>query len=228
MCCRKKPIWPTRWSGLPDDEARAVLAGFMRWNGASGVPIGQRSSDEIVDRLLRKLRGGDNPDTVEWGLTLAARLAAIDGDPADAIPRARSIVVSAGGDTSAIDRLTELVNLVDDEPSLKGHLQIDFSLARGIAYYNGIIFDIVHGVGATNLGGGGRYDSLSPCPWRARHGSRPGVRMYPGIVAGGHAGRRRCHRKAAAGDRRSRRIGRIRSCNARRQRSPRSGGRCDP
>ena len=94
-------------------------------------------------------------------MTLAARLAAIEGDPADAIPRARSIVVSAGGDTSAIDRLTELVNLVDDEPLLKGHLQIDFSLARGIAYYNGIIFDIVHGVGATNLGGGGRYDSLS-------------------------------------------------------------------
>ena len=148
-------------SGLPDDEARHVLAGFMRWNGASGVPIGQRSSDEIVDRLLRKLRGGDDPDTVERGLTLAARLAAVNGDPADAIPQARSIVVSAGGDTSAIDRLTDLVNLVDDEPALKGHLQIDFSLARGIAYYNGIIFDIVRGVGATNLGGGGRYDSLS-------------------------------------------------------------------
>ena len=148
-------------SGLPDDEARDVLAGFMRWNGASGAPIGQRSSDEIVDRLLRKLRGGDDPDTVERGLTLAARLAAIEGDPADAIPRARSIVVSAGGDTSAIDRLTDLVNLVGDEPSLRGHLQIDFSLARGIAYYNGIIFDIVYGVGATNLGGGGRYDSLS-------------------------------------------------------------------
>ena len=41
-------------------------------------------------------------------------------------------------------------------------IKIDLSLARGISYYTGIVFDIYQTVGAKPLviGGGGRYDSL--------------------------------------------------------------------
>jgi histidyl-tRNA synthetase len=148
-------------AGLPDQEAREVLAGFMRWNGSEVLPAGQRTTDEIVSRLLRKLKGGDDPNSVERGLKLAAQLAAVKGQPADAIARAQAIVAAAGGDPTAINRLADLIDLVVDDPSLRGHLTIDFSLARGIAYYNGIIFDIVSPHDDVNLGGGGRYDALA-------------------------------------------------------------------
>ena len=156
-------------SGLPDGAARSVLAGFMRWNTSADMPLGRRSPDEIVDRLLRKLRGGDASDAVERGLALAGQLASVKGDPANALPQAQSIVAAAGADTEAIDRLTDLTALVSEDAAVSHRLEIDFSLARGIAYYNGIIFDIVRGDADASLGGGGRYDALA----RALGGAAP-------------------------------------------------------
>lgn len=148
-------------NGLPDGAARSVLAGFMRWNTSADMPLGRRTPDEIVDRLLRKLRGGDASDAVERGLALAGQLAAVKGDPAHALPQAQSIVAAAGADTQAIDRLIALTALVGEDPAVSQRLEIDFSLARGIAYYNGIIFDIVRDDADASLGGGGRYDALA-------------------------------------------------------------------
>lgn len=147
-------------SGLPDGVARSVLAGFMQWNNSPEIPLGRRSPDEIVERLLRKLRGGDAADAIESGLDMAGQLARIRGNPVEAVEQVRAIVAATGADPSACDRLAELVSLVCEQPSLTGRLEIDFSLARGIAYYNGIIFDIIGNDGAI-MGGGGRYDALA-------------------------------------------------------------------
>ena len=91
---------------------------------------------------------------------MAGQLAAVRGNPADAIEQVRSIVLATGADTSAYDRLAELLALICDEPSLSGKIQLDFSLSRGIAYYNGIIFDVLEANDFV-LGGGGRYDALA-------------------------------------------------------------------
>lgn len=148
-------------AGLPDDLARAVLTGFMRWNSSPETPLGRRSPDEIVDRLLRKLRGGDAADAIENGLELAGQLASVRGNPVDTLGQVRAIVTSVGADLAACERLADLVALVGHIPALDGRLEIDFSLARGIAYYNGIIFDVVGGSSSAVLGGGGRYDALA-------------------------------------------------------------------
>ena len=151
-------------AGLSDDEARSVLAGFMRWRDAAGSPLGRRSPDEIISRLLHKLRGGDAPDAVRRGLTLAARLAAISGPPGAAVAQAQELAAGAGAATAAVNRLGALAALLEADTNLHQHLRVDFALARGIAYYNGIIFDIVperDGGGSVALGGGGRYDALA-------------------------------------------------------------------
>ncbi len=148
-------------SGLPDSLARSVLSGFMQWNTSPETPLGRRSPDEIVDRLLRKLRGGDASDTIERGLALAGQLARVNGSPESALQQVRDVVSSAGADVSACNRLADLIGLIGTTPPVAGRLELDFSLARGIAYYNGIIFDVVNGPGATILGGGGRYDALA-------------------------------------------------------------------
>ncbi len=151
---------------LPDSLARGVLTGFMQWHSSPETPLGRRSPDEIVERLLRKLRGGDAADALQNGLELAGQLARIRGNPDDALERVGAIVSSAGADRGAYQRLLDLTQLVGGATPLAGMLQIDFSLARGIAYYNGIIFDVVvdstgAALGDVVLGGGGRYDALA-------------------------------------------------------------------
>ena len=154
-------------AGLPDDAARSVLAGFMRWrdaSGSSGSPLGRRTPDEIISRLLHKLRGGDAPESVRRGLELAARLASVSGPPAAAIAQAQTIAADAGAATAAVNRLGALAGRLESDANLRGRLRVDFALARGIAYYNGIIFDLVQErAGGDNiaLGGGGRYDALA-------------------------------------------------------------------
>ena len=151
-------------AGLSDDEARSVLGGFMRWRDAAASPLGRRSPDEIINRLLHKLRGGDAPDAVRRGLTLAARLAAISGPPSAAVAQAQELAADAGADAAAVNRLGALAALLEADTNLHQHLRVDFALARGIAYYNGIIFDIVPeraGGDGVALGGGGRYDALA-------------------------------------------------------------------
>ena len=46
-------------------------------------------------------------------------------------------------------------------PNAKGRITLDFGLVRGLAYYNGVIFEVSHPDWPGNLGGGGRYDTLS-------------------------------------------------------------------
>jgi histidyl-tRNA synthetase len=67
-----------------------------------------------------------------------------------------------GGDPEAAAALGELTSLLElCGASLAGqHVQIDFTLARGLSYYTGAIFEITVPDLAGSLGGGGRYDEL--------------------------------------------------------------------
>ena len=148
-------------AGLDDDQARSVLHGFLGWNGSDLLQLGQRDPDEVVERLLRKLRGSDDPAELERALHLAHALAGIRGQPADAVSRARETLACAGADSTSLDRLEELLHLLSMQPALERAIQVDFGLVRGIAYYSGIVFEIDHPDSGVALGGGGRYDSLA-------------------------------------------------------------------
>ena len=49
--------------GLDDAQSRKVLHGLLDWTAAD--QFGQRDPDDVVDRLLRKLRGGDDVAVLE-------------------------------------------------------------------------------------------------------------------------------------------------------------------
>ena len=66
--------------GLDDIQAKKVLQGLLDWNTSSelGNPaaqLGQRSSGEVVERMLRKVRGSDTELNLRKALELAAELA---------------------------------------------------------------------------------------------------------------------------------------------------------
>ena len=145
--------------GLDEDRAKVVLRGLLHWGAAD--QLGQRKPDEVVDRLLRKLRGSDSEDKLRRGLELASDLAAVRGEPEAALAAAGNVVRAADADGTALQRLSELLELLASEPEITGHLVLDFGLFRGLAYYNGIVFELKHPDSTDSLGGGGRYDALA-------------------------------------------------------------------
>ena len=146
--------------GFPEDGG----SGDERENWGD---FGRRDPSEIVDRLLRKIRGSDEPENLRRGMELVAQLVAIKGPPAATLEHAERLIQKAGANMAALNRLAELVELLGslDESGTPRvgpeNLELDFGLARGLAYYNGIIFEVRHSSLSGPLGGGGRYDDLA-------------------------------------------------------------------
>ena len=145
--------------GLDDDEARSVLLGVLRSNPLD--QLGQRSPEEVVERLLRKIRFPDAEDGLRLALRMASDLAGVQGDARTALAAASDTLRRAGADTSAVDRLAQVVGMLPEELLGSGTIQLDFGLVRGLAYYNGIVFEVSHPGWHAPLGGGGRYDGLA-------------------------------------------------------------------
>ena len=76
-----------------------------------------------------------------------------------AIDRLRTNLRASDLAGRALGDLAEIVRLCDGT-SAGDHLAIDPSLARGLSYYTGAIFEIAVGDLSGSLGGGGRYDGL--------------------------------------------------------------------
>lgn len=58
--------------------------------------------------------------------------------------------------------IAELQYILNSQSSNNGNLNVDFTLARGLNYYTGIIFEVkANKVQMGSIGGGGRYDDLT-------------------------------------------------------------------
>ena len=145
--------------GLDDKQAKSVLLGFLRWNSAD--QLGQRTPEDVVERLLNKIKGADNEDKLRQGLELASDLASIRGEPVSALSTVKAILGSASANQDAVDRLAKVVQEMSNRAGTKSQISLDFSLVRDLAYYNGVIFEVSHSSWPGTLGGGGRYDTLS-------------------------------------------------------------------
>ncbi len=76
-----------------------------------------------------------------------------------ALARLRAGLPTGGAGATALTELGDIVRL-SAATSAGDHLAIDPSLARGLSYYTGTIFEIAVADLAGSLGGGGRYDGL--------------------------------------------------------------------
>ncbi len=146
-------------NGLDDAEAKNVLLGVLRSNPLD--QLGQRKPEEVVERLLRKIRRPDAEQTFRQALQAACRLAQVHGNPSDALEEAASLLRKAGADSSSTERMRKILTLLPERTETGGHVVLDLGLVRGLAYYNGIIFEVSHPNWPGPLGGGGRYDGLA-------------------------------------------------------------------
>lgn len=145
--------------GLDDDDARNVLLGVLRSNPLD--QLGQRRPEEVVERLLRKIRRPEAEETLRLGLQTACELAQVRGSATTALDEVSGALRKAGADTSAAGRLEQFIRMMSGQEDASGRIVLDFGLVRGLAYYNGIIFEVSHPDWPGPLGGGGRYDGLA-------------------------------------------------------------------
>ena len=130
----------------------------------AGRSPGARSPEEIVTRLARKITSAEKPAMFDEALELLGELSGVRGPFADALEQGRAVVCGRNSDEAPFDQLVRTVEAALDEGVPKDAVRVDFGLARGIAYYTGMVFDLFRGEpaedGGSPLGGGGRYDGL--------------------------------------------------------------------
>ena len=151
---------------------RGVLAGML---DAGGVPdalhndalVALDKLDKIGrDGVAAELQARGVPEAgagmlLEFFASVAAAQGIADADPAafnhEVLRRLEGLL--NGARPEALADLRQVVALVAATAS-GGHLRLDPSLARGLSYYTGAIFEIAVPDLAGSLGGGGRYDNL--------------------------------------------------------------------
>ena len=125
-------------------------------------PVGRRTTEQIVERLLRKLQRADSPDKLAAALALVAELSKVRGAPDETLPKAGDILRAHGADPASVDGLRELFDELPGRGVPLSNVVLDLAFVPGIAYYTGVVFEIsCKGVdGPVTVGGGGRYDGL--------------------------------------------------------------------
>lgn len=147
------------------EEAEEFILGALK--ESMPAPVGRRTTDDIIARLLRKLRSADEPSAFEGALALADRLARLRGKPDDALMQARAAARECGISAAPLAELESLLALMPRAGVAERQVTVDTGMARGISYYTGVIFELTPAAslplsarGGAALGGGGRYDGL--------------------------------------------------------------------
>ena len=130
------------WSGVPEAQLPDLYRSVDKYDkiGADGVRaelLSRGIADEAVSRMMDLLQAHESEDSLS-----------LLGD-----------VIGVGD--NGLDDLRQLADYLHDAAVPPEHYAFDFTMARGLGYYTGPIFETV--ISQPNLGsvtGGGRYDEL--------------------------------------------------------------------
>jgi histidyl-tRNA synthetase len=145
---------------------RKVLSGLMSRAGITspeseaGVLRTMDKLDKIGADKVRELLRDENGLTAEQVRQLDEFLA-IRGEPREVIEALRPLLGGVDAGRRGVEELSELFRILEGA-GLGGAAAIDLSIARGLSYYTGTIYEVflrdLPGFGA--VAAGGRYDSL--------------------------------------------------------------------
>ena len=150
----------------------AIAPVLARSTGALGANAGSRTREEVIARLARKQTYSDDPAKFRSALSMLSELVTISGDTGSALADGRRLASENGLDENCFSLLEQVVASAEDQGVERSSIKISYGLARGVAYYTGMVFDILPGPDTSSadtpgasikntLGGGGRYDGLT-------------------------------------------------------------------
>ena len=139
---------------------REVLLGLF--SDSSAALLGRRTPEDIVDRLLRKVRDATDPESFRAAVNMVSQLGGLRGSPRDVVEAANSVLAKGGVNSRVIVELKMTLDSLAAAEFPFDRTRLDFSFARGIAYYTGLVFEVhVDGAGGPiTVAGGGRYNDL--------------------------------------------------------------------
>jgi len=146
--------------GLDKEAVRTRLNEKLASEGVQH--FGNRSQDEVVERLMDQARHAKDDDVPEAARGVLEAVLALTCAPEDAGARLGAIAQSAGlaGASEAIERLAERMGLIGEaSPRFLQGAQFSPAFGRRFTYYDGFVFEISQpGEGmARPFGAGGRY-----------------------------------------------------------------------
>lgn len=141
------------------DDADDAAAGL---GGQAARGAGQRTPEEILRRHARKMRQADEPGAFDRAIALSGELARCAGPADRARERLERVAERYGAPASALAPLNALLDALALYDLRETPAVVDIALARGLAYYTGVVFDVERGRGGARrvVGGGGRCDEL--------------------------------------------------------------------
>lgn len=151
------------------DEARQVVAAILDQMGLD-LRGSTRTPDEILDRVLLKARRRAAQDAGRWrehmerALTFIERLGEIRGEPSMVLGATEELLARYSVPDVALGELRDVIEALRAYDLGDVTIELAPAMARGIAYYSGLIFEIYapspDGSGL-QICGGGRYDGLA-------------------------------------------------------------------
>ncbi len=87
----------------------------------------------------------------------------LSGSNAEQLEVLRSLLLNSEEGSKGVEELQFVTDTIDELGLYSATLQLDVTLARGLNYYTGAIFEVAapEGVKLGSIGGGGRYDDLT-------------------------------------------------------------------
>ncbi|SFT75462.1 histidyl-tRNA synthetase [Lishizhenia tianjinensis] len=143
---------------------RKILSGIAEITGQEDKIIDITVAIDKLDKVgeegvIKELREKEIP---EEAIEKIKPLFAMNGDNASIMAEMREMLASSEVGLKGIDELEYVFDMVDAVGLQRAKLEFDVTLARGLNYYTGAIFEVkANGVKMGSICGGGRYDDLT-------------------------------------------------------------------
>ncbi|MEJ6776073.1 MAG: histidine--tRNA ligase [Crocinitomicaceae bacterium] len=143
---------------------RKILSGIAEVSGESDKLI---QITVAIDKLDKVGIDGVIKELTEKGVSEAALekikpLFTIDGDTKERLAQMKDYLISSEIGRKGIEELEFVLERVEILGLKRAKIEFDVTLARGLNYYTGAIFEVkVNGVKMGSICGGGRYDDLT-------------------------------------------------------------------
>jgi histidyl-tRNA synthetase len=141
-------------------EARMVILDLLE---SMNIELDDsRDPDEIIDRVLAKMKRQDQTSRLNQALDFMSELGQLVGEPSRVLGEAKKLLTAYGSSHTPLDRLREIIEILKCYDLDWSRINLDCGLSRGLQYYTDMIFEIHHGAleEKRQLCGGGRYDDL--------------------------------------------------------------------
>jgi histidyl-tRNA synthetase len=143
-------------------EAAARIATELLHHASLPLDGGVRTPTEIVQRLLAKAARPDPTPQVRTAVEFLQQLRGLAGPPDTALVGLGQLLRTYRLDPTPLEEIEGALTLFALYGARPGQVVVDLSLARGLRYYTGLVFEIYDDgpEGPLQLCGGGRYDDL--------------------------------------------------------------------